>query len=223
MRQFFTTVSLLVLLQSPAVVLAQSQASSQTPSDPIQQVLDAKLMATYPDGNFHPEQIVSRAELASILVKAFRLDKRETSQQAAITVEDVSPSNPAYNDIQVVLKTGIMKGYRGNLFFPEQRITRGEAFSIIGQAYGVFQFPEDTIQAILAKYPDSGQLPNWAKKSVATALYVGLVNTDEQANIAPNNPMTRGDVAYALSKYLNVPKQQSPEVLEEQLRQEDNF
>jgi putative alpha-1,2-mannosidase len=87
----------------------------------------------------------------------------------------------------------------------------------------VFQFPEDTIQAILAKYPDSGQLPNWAKKSVATALYVGLVNTDEQANIAPNNPMTRGDVAYALSKYLNAPKQQSPEVLEEQLRQEDNF
>jgi hypothetical protein len=219
MRQLFATLSLAALLQSfPGVVLAQAQPFGSAPSDPIQQVLDAKLMATYPDGNFHPEQLISRAELASILVKAFELDKRAPSQQAAIPVQDVPPSTPAYNDIQLVLKNKVMSGYRDGLFFPNQRVTRAEAFAILAQAYGVFQFPDATVQTILAKYPDATLVPNWAKKAIATALYVGLVNTDSQGNIAPNNPMTRGDVAYALSKYLSIPKQQSPAELENQLQ-----
>lgn len=210
MRQFLSTLSLVALLQSiPAVVYAQTQPASQQAPDPIQQVVAAKLMAVYPDGNFYPERIISRAELASILVKAFGLDKRAGAQQKNIVpVSDVAPNYWAYNDIQTVLKTGIMKGYRGDMFFPNQKINRAEAFSIIAQAYGVFQFPNNTVQSILVKYPDAAQVPDWARKSIATALYVGLVNTDAQGNISPENPMTRGDLAYALSKYLQ--QQQTP-------------
>lgn len=210
MRQFLSTLSLVALLQSiPAVVYAQTQPASQQAPDPIQQVVAAKLMAVYPDGNFYPERIISRAELASILVKAFGLDKRAGAQQKNIVpVSDVAPNYWAYNDIQTVLKTGIMKGYRGDMFFPNQKINRAEAFSIIAQAYGVFQFPNNTVQSILVKYPDAAQVPDWARKSIATALYAGLVNTDAQGNISPENPMTRGDLAYALSKYLQ--QQQTP-------------
>jgi virulence-associated protein VapD len=142
-------------------------------------------------------------------VKTFQLDQRVAAQQRILVqVPDVPSTHWAYNDIQTVLKTGIMKGYRGDLFFPNQKINRAEAFSIIAQAYGVFQFPDQTVQQILARYPDSAQLPGWAKKSIATALYEGFVNTDRNGNLAPNNPMTRGDMAYALSQYLA--RQQTP-------------
>ena len=210
MRRLLGTLSLLALLQAfPAVVYAQTQPAAQQPNDPISQVVAAKLMTPYPDGNFRPEQVISRAELASILVKSFQLDKRVAAQQRILVqVPDVPTTHWGYNDIQTVLKTGIMKGYRGNLFFPNQKINRAEAFSIIAQAYGVFQFPDQTVQQILARYPDSAQLPGWAKKSMATALYEGFVNTDRNGNLAPNNPMTRGDMAYALSQYLA--RQQTP-------------
>lgn len=210
MRRLLGTLSLLALLQAfPAVVYAQTQPAAQQANDPISQVVAAKLMTPYPDGNFRPEQVISRADLASILVKTFQLDKRVAAQQRILVqVPDVPTTHWAYNDIQTVLKTGIMKGYRGNLFFPNQKINRAEAFSIIAQAYGVFQFPDQTVQQILARYPDSGQLPGWAKKSIATALYEGFVNTDQNGNLAPNNPMTRGDMAYALSRYLE--RQQTP-------------
>lgn len=204
MRQFATTLSLVALLQGfPAVVQAQTQPASELPTDPIEQVVTAKLMGNYPDGQFYPERILSRGELASILVKTFRLDTRAAAKQdKLVPVGDVPQSHPAFNDIQVVLKTGIMRGYRDNMFFPNQRVNRAEALAIFAQAYGVFQFPDDTVGKILAKYPDSGTIPSWARKSMATALYEGFANTDEQGNILPQNPMTRGDMAYALSKYL---------------------
>ncbi|MBD2103666.1 S-layer homology domain-containing protein [Leptolyngbya sp. FACHB-261] len=222
MRRVFATLSLITLLQSlPAAAYAQAIPSTQGPTDPIEQVVAARLMTPYQDGNFHPERFISRAELASILVKTFQLDKRvAASRESLVQVPDVPTNHWAYNDIQTVLKTGIMRGYRGNLFFPNQNINRAEAFSIIAQAYGVFQFPDQTVRTILARYPDASQIPGWAQKSMATALYVGLVNTDERGNIVPANPMTRGDMAYALSQYLNIPEQGPTTAWEEDSHQE---
>ncbi len=198
MRRIIGILPLLFLLQA-VPVFAQESA----PLDPIQQVVAAKLMSPYPDGSFRPEGILNRAELASILVKTFQLDKRTPQQQATVPVQDVPPSHWAYNDIQLVLKNNIMTGYREGRFFPNQRVTRAEAFSILAQAYGVFQFPDDTVAELLSRYPDSEKVPSWAKKSIATALYEGFVNIDPATNqINPLEPMTRGDMAYALSKYL---------------------
>ena len=222
MRQFASTLCMVLLFQGLSAIAqgqaalqpfghptasniaqAQVQPTLQTSLDPIEQVTAARLMSNFPDGQFHPEKFISRAELASILVKAFQLDKRAAAnQENLIEVKDVPNTNPAFNDIQTVLKTGIMKGYRDNMFFPNQKVTRAEAFAIFAQAYGVFQFPANTVAEILAPYPDAASIPDWAKKSWATALNANFVNTDAQNNIFPLKPMTRGDMAYALSKYL---------------------
>lgn len=204
MKRFASLVSLTMLLQFlPAI------AQAQEAGDPIQQVVEAGLMTNFQDGNFYPEKALSRAELATILVKTFKLDKRAAAQkETVLEVPDVPASHWASNDIQVVLKTGIMNGYRDGMFFPNQRVSRAEAFAIFAQAHGVFQFPDENVAAIMEKYPDSATIPAWAKKSMATALYEGFVNTDATNSINPLNPMTRADMAYALSQYLE--RQQRP-------------
>lgn len=203
MRQILGTLSLLTLLQFlPNIAYAQVHKSAEQPSDPVATVLASKLMTNYPDGNFYAERFISRAELASIMVKAFRLDKRQSATKENVRVADVPPSHPAFNDIQIVLKTDIMKGYRGNLFFPNQRVTKAEALAIFAQAYGVFQFPDTTVNEILAQYPDAASVPAWARKAVATVASEGFVNTDAQGNLSPLQPMTRGDIAFVLSQYL---------------------
>ncbi|MBD2439144.1 S-layer homology domain-containing protein [Nostoc sp. FACHB-110] len=216
LSQCIGTISLVVLLQSfPLVVQAQStQTSAGTTAESIQKVIAAQWMTNAPDGNFYPEKLLSRAELATIMVKAFHLDKRQAVSQENVVIPDVAASNPAFNDIQIVLKTDIMKGYRGNLFFPNQRVTRAEALAIFAQAYGVFQFDDQTVNETLSSYPDAGSIPTWARRAIATVISEGFINTDSQGNISPLRPMTRGDMAYILSKYLQRQRQlpETPEV-----------
>lgn len=214
MRQLSITLSLVALLQNLPAIAQVPETTSGTSSDSIQQVIAAKWMTNFSDGKFYPERLVSRAELASIMVKAFRLDKREAVNKANLTIPDVPRSYWAFNDIQTVLKTDIMKGYRGNEFFPNQKVTKAEALAIFAQAYGVFQFPDEAVNEILASHPDEKSIPTWARKAIATVATEGFLNTDAQSNISPLKPVTRGDMAYVLSKYLQRQQRQpeTPEV-----------
>jgi hypothetical protein len=210
-ERFLSALSLTVLLTSVNAV-AQVQLST----DPIADVTKTGWMSVYPDGNFRSDLVLSRAELANILVKAFRLDQRQPLYPNSVRLQDVPQSHWAYNDIQTVLRNGIMTGYREGQFFPEQRVTRAEAFSIIAQAYGIFQFPESTVSELLNSYPDANEIPTWARKSMATALYEGFVNLQADRHISPLSPMTRGDVAHALGVYLQ--RQNTPAELPWQLQ-----
>lgn len=198
MERFLSALSLTLLLTG-LVTVAQVQHTS---TDPVEQVVEAGLMTRFSDGKFREEEAISRAELAAILVKTFRLDQRHVSPMLVVPIADVSPSHWAYKDIQLVLRNRIMTGYREGRFYPEQRVTRAEAFAIFAQAYGVFQFPEQTIEQVLAPYLDSPEIPDWARKSMATAIYEGFVNLKDSNHIDPLSPMTREDIAYAINSYL---------------------
>jgi S-layer homology domain len=198
MERFFGALSVTVLLSGLAAV-----AQIQPAPNPIDQAVQAGLMTPESEIASEANTILSRAELASILVKTFRLDQRQPVQQVANTwLQDVAPSYWAYQDIQIVLHNGIMQGYRTGRFYPEQRITRAEAFSIFAQAYGVFQFPKPTVDQVLSRYPDAQKIPSWARKPLATALHEGFVNTKPGDRIDPLGPMTRSDMDYALSIYI---------------------
>lgn len=205
MRQLLSTLSLVVLLQClPIKAIAQPSNSSTSEQSPdyIQQVVDAKLMSNFADGNFYQERWLDRAQLATIMVKTFRLDKRqEALQEKLVVVADVPSSHWAFKDIQIVLKTNIMRGYRGNMFFPNQKVSRAEGLAIFAQAYGVFQFSDRTVDELLFPYPDSKLIPLWARKAMATVVAEKFVNIQD-GNIAPLKPMTRGDMAFVLSRYL---------------------
>jgi len=205
MSRFISLLVSLVFLQSlPVQVNAQVPlgATPKSSPDPVEQVVSSGLMTKFPDGDFHAEKLLSRAELAVILVKTFDLKERVAANAPVVEVKDVPPSHWAYQDIQTVLKTGTMRGYRGDLFYPNQKITRAEALAIFAQAYGVFQFPEQTVESILSQYADGKDVPGWAKKAMATALYEGFVNSQAEGRIHPLALMTRGDLAYTLSQYL---------------------
>ncbi|MBD3883203.1 S-layer homology domain-containing protein [Phormidium tenue FACHB-886] len=195
MERFLGALSITLLLSGLAAV-----TQLQAPSDPLEQIVQAGLMTPQPDSSSNI--MLSRAELASILVKVFHLDRQSSGlPKTLVQLGDVPTSHWAYQDVQLVLKNGIMNGYREGRFYPDQRITRAEAFAIFAQAFGVFQFPEPTVTQVLAQYPDAAQIPHWARKPMATALQEGFVNTKGD-RIDPLSPMTRSDIAYALTVYL---------------------
>ena len=170
--------------------------------DAIANVRQKGLMNAYPDGQFHQEKSLTRAELATILVKAFKLNSRKTPNPQPVTLTDIPANFWAANDINTVVRQGVMTGYRENRFYPDHSVSRAEAYAIFAQAYGVQQLDDATVNLVLAQYPDASQIPAWARKAMATALKNGFVDTPPQGKLRPNDPMTRGDMALALNQYL---------------------
>ncbi|MCT7986414.1 S-layer homology domain-containing protein [Laspinema sp. A4] len=197
MKKLLTVISATLLLQS-LIISVQAQQSL----NPIQIVLESGLMTPYSDGEFHPERGVVRAELASILVKTFQLDQRNTVTSQNQPISDVPPSHWAYKDIEIALKTGIMKGDLTGRFHPNQSVTRAEGFAIFAQAFGVLMLNDTEVNRILTSYRDGYQTPDWARQALATAIFEELVNVSNNNDLNPLQPMTRADMAYALSQYL---------------------
>lgn len=171
--------------------------------NPVQQVVDAGLMSASDDGNFRAEATLSRAELATILVKTFKLNARSQGSSELVVVADVPPTHWAYHDIQTVVRTGLMTTFPGDRFLPDQPVTRAEGFAAIAQSSDPGHQSRPFMSDSLTPYPDAEEIPPWAKASVAIALSKGLVNLSPDNHINPQDLMTRGDTARALSVYLS--------------------
>ncbi|MBE9098782.1 S-layer homology domain-containing protein [Vacuolonema iberomarrocanum] len=175
--------------------------------NPERQVVEAGIMSRAPDGSFRAEASLTRAELASILVKTFDIEQRRVwhTQQTwhSTDLEDVSSFHWAYPEIQSVIQTGVMTPYAGDRFLPNRTVTRAEGFAAIAQAHGSAPPPMEISENILERFPDGQSVPEWAKPSMATVVRKGWITLKEDQRIAPQEPLTRGDIARALSLYLS--------------------
>lgn len=84
------------------------------------------------EGYFYPNKEITRAEAAKMLSEAFGLKPTGTS-----TYTDVATSHWAYNYIVAATEAKFFTGYEGNLFKPNQKITREEIASILSRAFSL--------------------------------------------------------------------------------------
>jgi hypothetical protein len=88
----------------------------------------AGILNGYPDHSFKPNASITRAEMASILVKWLRLDTTAANH----TFTD-SNGHWASAQIAAVAELGYMTGYADGSFRPDQALTRAEAVVIINR------------------------------------------------------------------------------------------
>ncbi len=78
---------------------------------------------TYIDGDtFNPDQAVTRDEIAVLFTNAFNLSNSDSVQPFA----DVSSANWAYDEINALQASGIVKGFEDGTYRPYDNITRAE-------------------------------------------------------------------------------------------------
>ncbi|CAM3407971.1 S-layer-like y domain-containing protein [Paenibacillus lupini] len=88
----------------------------------------AGILNGYPDHSFKPNTSITRAEMASILVKWLKLDTA-----AANHIFTDSNGHWATAQIAAVAEMGFMTGYTDGSFGPDQALTRAEAVVIINR------------------------------------------------------------------------------------------
>jgi tetratricopeptide (TPR) repeat protein len=102
-----------------------------------EKVLACGILELYPDGGFHPDETLTRAELAAtmqrILVEAFRDPSLETKYigETKADFSDLSPQSPFYNPVRLMTSRGIMRGKMDGTFGVEESVPGSEALEIL--------------------------------------------------------------------------------------------
>lgn len=89
----------------------------------IQRAVDANIITGYDDGTFKPDKTVSRAEMAILISKAFKLN---TNTSIKNNFMDVSESMAAYPFILPIIEANVTEGFTDGTFRPYENMTRSE-------------------------------------------------------------------------------------------------
>ncbi len=158
----------------------------------------------FPDGTFHPEAPVTRAEFAVMIRKAFPQSEviREGVQFA-----DVPITHWAYQAILEAYRMGFIQGYPGNTFEPDQNISRSQVLVALANGLNLTTntntSSSNTENILNTAYLDSNNIPDFGRNAIAAATENGLVVN--YPNVNQLNPLaiaTRAEVAAFLHQAL---------------------
>lgn len=148
------------------------------------------LTSGFEDGLFRPDQPVTRAQIATIVSRAFDL----VEDKEALAFSDVGNDYWAREPIEEVVKGGFMTGFPNDIFAPDLPVTRAQALTTLVSGLGI-EAPAN-VQASLDRYADANAIPNWANEKMAAATAGNLViNYPNVDQLNPNQPTTRAELA----------------------------
>ncbi len=174
----------------------------------------------YPDGTFKPDVSISRAEIAVIIAKVFKLP---FSNNNNLPFTDISRTHWAYSSIQAVYQANLMLGYPNGTFKPEHSLTRAELAVLLGKTKGLDK-EVSRVKENIYWSNDELSVPGWAASFLTLAYYPEhqFLTYRPGRMVAPNARSTRGEVAYGLhsliyppttGSILNIVMNQEPDTL----------
>ncbi|WP_213532135.1 Ig-like domain-containing protein [Paenibacillus sp. J45TS6] len=154
------------------------------------------------NGLYSPNQEITRAEFASIIVRALGLKLENGSSPFA----DVSASSWYAGSIQTAYDYKLINGFKDGTFRPEDKITREQAMVILSKAMTLTGLKENSPQQntneILTSFADASKVSIWAKEHTAAALQAGIINGKYMKMLAPKDDLTRSEIAVIMQRLL---------------------
>lgn len=165
----------------------------------IEILTDSGVIVGYPDGTFKPDDNVTRAEFASMAIKA--LGQEHTTVAQPVEFTDITPEHWAYDAIQKALYFDLISSGDGSQFRPDDSVSRAEATTVAVNALTTAQISQAKAREVLAKYADADTISEDflipAGKSEILNMIV-VMPGNEKAMLEPDRPATRAEVAAIL-------------------------
>ncbi|MBN2057589.1 MAG: S-layer homology domain-containing protein [Candidatus Saganbacteria bacterium] len=130
-----------IKLRALRLITYPDVAADHWAADQISYIGTLGIIKGYPDGGFKPEGTITRAELATLLVRTKMGGDDNVPQAEAQMFADVALTHWAAKYINMAAKSGIVKGYPDGSFKPSARISRAEGLAMIARFGGVAQVP----------------------------------------------------------------------------------
>ncbi len=167
--------------------------------DDIMDMVEMGILSGYPDGTFRPNNTISRAEFAKIMVMALEL---ETIRPATPTFNDVGTDHWGYEVIESA--RDYLTGYRdtrtGELFFePGSVAVREDVAVAIVKAQGLGDAAADL--RLLDQFPDRGEISAALREHVAIAVEQGYMRGTD-IGFEPQKALTRAEACTLLLRII---------------------
>jgi hypothetical protein len=161
---------------------------------PIENTGTVGLVEGYPDKTFRPDRALTRAELATLLVRAKQLPL-PMDRAAAKVFTDVDPDHWAAKYLEVAKRAGLVKGYPDGTFRPNNKINKAEGITVLVRFEGI----EVAQEAHEKPYWDVNK-DHWAARYIQSAKELGMLKYVEKNYLHPNNTLARAEAVEMLSK-----------------------
>ena len=151
----------------------------------------AGIIEGYPDGSFKPEQNITRAELAAMIVKAWGLPAGDSKIFAD------TAGHWAQGVVSTAYAAGIISGYDEQKFGPNDPVTREQMAVMLVKAAQLPTVAETT------NFSDSQMISSWAQEAIGVAYSRDLISGYPDNSFRPQNPAARAEAVSVFARALN--------------------
>jgi hypothetical protein len=156
------------------------------------------IVSGYPDGTFKPDASITRAEFATMLVKALGLSATGTAGKFT----DVTAGAWYYGTVNAAASAGLVSGPGDNLFAPTAPVYREQMAVMVAKALG--NKAPATNGTELNAFSDKSAVSSWAVSGMDEAVKAGIVSGMTADTLAPMANATRAQAAAMVYKLLGV-------------------
>ncbi|MGP0586030.1 S-layer homology domain-containing protein [Paenibacillus timonensis] len=179
-----------------------SDVSQHWAKDAVNDMGSRMVVDGFGDQRFNPNQIITRAEFAAIIVRGLGLEMEKEGKE----FPDVAPTAWYDSAVKTAYAHQLIEGFEDGSFRPNEQITREQAMAIIAKAMVITELQakqsgEDG-GAGLQTFQDAATASRWAVDSIEACLDAGVVTGRSMKELAPKASITRAEVAAIVQRLL---------------------
>ena len=201
--------ALIAIIVTVPAIAYPDVASDHWAAKQIKELTEKGVIIGYPDGTFKPDDNVTRAEFASMAIKA--LGQQNTKVVQPVNFSDITTEYWAYDAIQKAIYFDLVSvPEKDELFRPDDSVSRAESLSVAVNALTTEQISEQKAKEVLEKvYIDTHTIPEWFLIPAGKAEILGMMvimPSADKAKVEAERPATRAEVAAILFKMMEQAK-----------------
>lgn len=203
---FFTFCFILALVISSLPLSAAASAYSDVPDDAwylshVEHLSSMNILGGTGGGKFSPKRNITRAEFTAMLAKTVLTEAEIAQYKGIASFNDVSTGEWFAPYIRWAYENGIVAGYEGNRFKPNQVVSRQEmAKMIVNFADKMGYNFQNTTSA--DSFKDQSAIADWALSSVQKCQTSGIIQGYKDGSFGPGNSTIRSEAATMYDRFL---------------------
>ena len=158
--------------------------------DAINVLTEKGVIAGYPDGLAHPDEIITRAEFAVLVARTLELPTSE-GKEVTVRFTDLAGHWSEKNVDALIIAGIIKKEDFGTKFLPDEPITRMEMIRMLVRAIGKGE--HDSTCPCDIGFLDESQLTEGQKVYICTGKHYHIISGYPDGTVRPGSDATRGE------------------------------
>ncbi len=165
----------------------------------IDYVYNSHIMSGDTDGNFRPDDAITREEWTKVVLNTFAIEVGD----AVCEFEDVSVDDWFYPYVAKAFELRVINGISDNLFGAGQSVTRQDAVVILERAMKLTRTLTSTQEEEAVVFTDNDDIAEYAADAIKTFSSLKVINGYEDGSFAPRGNITRAEGAKIIKALLD--------------------